>query len=583
MESPPLPSSPAPPGAHRDLTWAECRAISRVVYDEFSFQSIYALKQGNTAVQLEGKRGEEAVQKARARVAQSKGMVSFLLFMVISAGMLALTSTGYNALSSANGLQIPPAEFTTSVIAGELLIIFSLLWMVGLQIAPTLLGSRVFPLMATLPLSRRDMERVGLLIYAKIFDAPALTAILYLPIALAIVTRDPLAGLLVVPGVVATVLIACAVSLITARFFLVRVSGSRGGTRTAILVRWLYLLAWSIPSLAITAFVSFSVEILSSLTQWEQTNPHAFQALLLLYPFPFAYLPAVAVYPSFGSFFAVTQDPLLAGFLAGYIALAVVSASWLRTAPIDMALLQPRSSRDTKEGSSDLRVTTPAGAILRKDMRIASRTPGLAFLILLPLLDAFILGLSTVVASPSPKAAEAFAFAAVAVAAMLATFFGPAFFATEVMGFSFTRTLPIPRRTLLFGKAALIFIIYVCASVLVMALVAAKLSQPIPFALFAAIELPGVLAAAFLELGVLFHRAERTGIPVATLYSGAWWATLIVVPGLIVAGLPLLVYYLGGRIYDIAFAIPGMAVTALGLFAITASWAIWGHQGNPGA
>lgn len=564
------PGAPLPSSTPRDLGWAGCRRVARVVYDEFSFQSIYALKQGNTSVLLEGKRGEEAVEKARTRVAQSKGMVAFLIFMVIGAGMLALTNTAFQYL----GDGLPISDYTTSVIAGELLLIFSLLWMTGLQVAPTLLGSRVFPLLATLPLSRRDMQRVGLLVFARIFDAPALTAIVFLPIALALVTGSALAGVVIAFGTFVTVVLACAVSLVTARFFLVRVSGAQGGSRGSLVLRWVYLLVWSLPSLAITAFVAFSVQILNGLSVWETQNPGAFEALLLVYPFPFAYLSALMKYPDL-NVYGTLLSPLFWAVTVGYVLLAVLAARWLRTAPVDMALLTPHSSRNLEESSSVLRISSPAGAILAKDVRIASRTPGYAFLILLPLLDAFILGLSTYFSSPNPAYADHFAFAAITVAALLATFFGPAFFATEVMGFSFTRTLPIPRRTLLFGKAALIFLIYLAAAVLVGVLVAARISAPIPFTLFAAAELPGVLAAAFLELGVLFHKAEKSGIPITNLYSGAWWATLVVIPGLLVAGAPLLVYYAIGKVYDTAVAVPSMGLTALVLFAVTASWAIW--------
>ena len=572
--TPPEPHTLPPGGAPSlpvGLTWGQCWRVAGIVYDEFTFQSIYALKQGNTSVLLEGKRGEDAVKKARTRVAQSKGMVAFLLFMVIVGGAFALSSTIFRIL----GQGLPLGDYTISVISGELLLIFSLLWMTGLQVAPTLLGSRVFPLLATLPLTRRDMQRIGLLVFARIFDAPALTALIFFPLAVGWVTGSAAGALVLAVGTLVTVVLACTVSLVTARFFLVRVSGARGGRRGSILVRWVYLLIWSLPSIAITAFVSFSTEILSGLSYWESQNPSAFRLLLLAYPFPFSYLASVVVYPSL-SVYGSLGDPVFWTVTAGYLLLAAVCARWLRTAPLEMALLSPRSSRQFEEVTTELRTSSPAGAILHKDMRIASRTPGYAFLILLPLLDAFILGLSTNVSQPSPAAADSFAFAAVIVAALLATFFGPAFFATEVMGYSFTRTLPITRRTLLFGKAALILMIYVSASVLVMALVAARISAPLPFALFAAAELPGVLAAAFLELGVLFHKAEEKGIPITNLYSGAWWAMLVTAPGMLVAGLPLLVYYFGERIYDIAVALPSMALTATVLLLVTASWAIWG-------
>ncbi len=560
--------TPLPPP--RPLGWRGAFRVSKVVYDEFSFQSIYALKQGNTSAPLQERRGGDPTEKARRRVAQSKGMVAFLLFMVISVGAIGLRA------QSALGLALTPVDYATSVIAGELLLIFSLLWMTGLQVAPTLLGSRVFPLLSTLPLSKKDMERVGFIVFLRIFDAPAIMAAIYLPLAVAVVTGSALAGLVLIPGTLVTVVLSCAISLVTARFFIVRVSGAEGGTPGSLALRWVYLLVWSLPSLAITAFVAFSLQILDLMSFWESANPGAFRTLLLVYPFPFAYLASIALYPNLDAYHLLT-DPVLWGTIALYIVVALGSLRWLRRAPVDLSLAAPRSTRSAHLRGTDLHVGRPSLAILHKDLRIASRTPGYAFLIILPLLDAFILGLSTVIENPAPAAAERFAIAAVTVAALLATFFGPAFFATEVLGFSFTRTLPIPRRTLLLGKASLILIIYVLAALLVMGLVAGRVGDPLPFILFAAAELPAVMAAAFFELGVLFHRAEKTGIPVTNLYSGAWWATLVVLPGLAVAGAPLVLYELGQN-YDRALAVPSMAVTALLLLGATAAWALWGGR-----
>ncbi|MCL4324180.1 MAG: hypothetical protein M1144_01780, partial [Candidatus Thermoplasmatota archaeon] len=73
-------------------------------------------------------------------------------------------------------------------------------------------------------------------------------------------------------------------------------------------------------------------------------------------------------------------------------------------------------------------------------------------------------------------------------------------------------------------------------------LVSSKVHNFPSFVLFALLELPAVVAAALLEIGVLLERAKRTGVPMASLYSGAWWTTLVVLPGLLVSAAPLAVY-----------------------------------------
>ena len=69
--------------------------------------------------------------------------------------------------------------------------------------------------------------------------------------------------------------------------------------------------------------------------------------------------------------------------------------------------------------------------------------------------------------------------------------------------------------------------------------------------------------------------AEKTGIPISSLYSGAWWATIVVIPGLIVAGLPLLVYTIIAEGSFGAYCLPAMAATALIMLGGTAMAVLW--------
>jgi hypothetical protein len=365
----------------------EAWALTRVIYQEFSFQSIYALKQGNVLDPSSSQEPLRAVRKARSRVAQSKLMVSLLLLFIIVAGAFALTRGG------AFGIHLAPVDYATSVIAGQLLLLFSLLWMTGLQIAPTLSNSRIFNLIATLPVPERQNRRVATFLLLRVFDAPALTALLFLPLSDALATGSLPVGLLVLPGTLLTVVLAAAVALSTASCFVSQVSGSRGGPRGTSALRWIYLLLWSLPSLAITGFVSFSSQILNTLGLWEVNNPLAFQSILLVFPFPFGYLPAQDAFPGQDPFHLLDGLPFWLA-VAAYAALGVLAARWLFTAPMTVSLRQPKSSRGETGTFPPLRRSSPTGAILQKDLLVASRTPGYAFLILLPLLDAFVLGLA---------------------------------------------------------------------------------------------------------------------------------------------------------------------------------------------
>ncbi|HUJ78499.1 MAG TPA: hypothetical protein VLX64_05765, partial [Thermoplasmata archaeon] len=69
-----------------------------------------------------------------------------------------------------------------------------------------------------------------------------------------------------------------------------------------------------------------------------------------------------------------------------------------------------------------------------------------------------------------------------------------------------------------------------------------RVFAPVTFLAFIAGEAPAVAAAGLFEFGVLLARARRRGLPLVNLFSGAWWATGVAVPGVIIAGAPLALF-----------------------------------------
>lgn len=502
--------------------------------------------------------------------------MSLLIVLLIGGSMISLTSIVERLftppLGSPGGIPLPLYDGT--VVAGLLLLELSFLWMVGLQSLPTYLGSQMLPVLETLPISEKKLDRIALLILLRLFDAPALTALVLTPIALGIAFGSWLTGLLVIPGVVLVVVFAIGLSLRTGRFFVEHVQGSRGGIRESVL-RWMYLLLWAVPAFGIYGFVSFGFQIMGGLAYLGRVAPGNLGNLLLVFPFPLGMLPVFGL-KGLAAFSNLPGGDalLLSVAAAGYSAIALGVAWWLRTAPRALSRLSPEVQLPDERREAQLRPVGPPAAILLKDLRTASRTPGYAFVVLLPLIDAVVIGLSSYIGAPHPRSAFDLAAAAVSTTAILATFFGPAFFATEVMGYSYTRTLPLTNRSMLFGKSSLIVLIYIVASAIVVSLTVLRLLDVWLFAAFVIAELPGLVAAAFLEIGLLFRRAQASGVPVSLMSSGAWWATTVVLPGIAIAGLPITVFailwYSGVSPLHSFLWMGGLALAELVLFSFFA-------------
>jgi len=188
------------------------------------------------------------------------------------------------------------------------------------------------------------------------------------------------------------------------------------------------------------------------------------------------------------------------------------------------------------------------------------------------------IGLWSFLGQPTPGNVLTVGAAAVGSSALLATFFAPAFFAIEVFGFAYTRSLPLPREDLLTGKIALVLAIYLASSSIVLGLTAAAIPTVYvvtSFAFFALAELPAILAAALLEFTILFRRAATTGLPITSLYAGAGWVLAVSIPGLFLAGAPLVSFeYLRNGAHLGFGLLPVMAAIALLELAVVAPAAL---------
>ncbi len=547
------------------MGWRDAWRLSEAPYTEIAFQAIYALRQGNLPSSTPE---DELASKARRRVTQSKLMVSFVLGLVGIGTILFLSPRVEMAL----GGGLPRGLYIAGVLDGVLVLELALVWWTGLQILPTFLGSSSLTLLETMPVDERTLDRVAAVLVFRLFDAPALTCLIVTPIVVGWALSSPLAGFAMFLGVVAVVSVAIALALLTGRFFVRRIQGARGGGNQS-LVRWSYLLLWAIPAFAMYGFVTFSGQYFALVQQlWYYGPAPAFTAFVLSFPFPFALLSASA--PTLhGAAPTTTVDPLFGLFgAAAYLEGVGVLLLWLVQAPRRLVRSTPEAGGSARVGDLKLFPSSASVAILVKDLRTASRTPGYAFLILLPLLDAVAIGFWTVV-NPTNGNTFNLGIAAVTTAALLATFFGPAFFAIEVMGYSYARTLPLPDRTVLIGKVLMVAIIYTIASGLVLGLTLIRFFDPWLFLAFILAEFPAVVAASFLELGLLFREARRRGLPIVNLYSGAWIATLVAIPGVIVAAIPLGVFELL-RAGSPLVTFPSMGALALLELGVAALFAI---------
>ncbi len=556
------------------MGWREAWRISGVALTELSLQAIYAFRQGNLPPA-----GPPRLLAARARrrVIQSKILVAGVLGLVAAGASLLLGISARIVATPFFGVLVSPAVFETGVLTGLLAIEVAFLWWTGLQVIPTLLASGVLPVLEPLPIDDRTLARVAGLLYLRLFDLPAAMVLVATPLFVAATLGAP-AGVAIVPGVIAAVGFALALALVTGRFFVRRVQGSRGGGGRTF-VRWTYLVLWVLPAFAMFGFVVAAPGFLALVARTVGTGPSLSGDLLVsAFPIPFAVLPAIVTDGPRAFGLDTVGAGVLSAAVAGYLALAVWSIVWLMASVRRLGVAPAMAPAPAPVARFALAPRGPARAVLTKDLRVASRMPGYAFLVIFPILEAVAIGLFTFLTGPGSTATFGLALAAVSTAALLATFFGPAFFAIEVIAYSYGRTLPLSDRSVLLGKVALVAAIYLVASGIVLGLTLVRVFAPGVFLAFALAELPAVLAASLLELGILFRRARTKGLPIVNLYSGGWYAVLVAVPGLVTAGLPLVAFRLVAGSPETAVFVMGLV--ALGELALAAPFALGVRPGR---
>jgi predicted permease len=534
---------------------AKAWAVASTAYGELGFQAIYAMRLGNLPPELDPKKLQ---RRSRRLVLESKIVVGILLVLMGLGGGFALTPTVQQYLAP----HATPGIYQVSLIAALLLLQLSFLWTTGIQVLPTLLGSRILATLETLPLPDRDLDWAGFFLFLRLFDIPAAAIIIGSPLGVGLALHSAPAALALVPGAVAVVVIALALALKTGSAFVRRVQGSPTGLGSSLL-RWLFLMLWAVPAFAIYGFLSFSPEYLRYVSALAVTDPTAATAFLAVFPFPLALYPVLVAQGLAGSInVGIPTSGLVPLIVLGmfYLGLIYLLGVWLLRAPRRLAHSNPEGRTYRRPGPATLETQNPIGAMVLKDLRIASRVPAFAFIVLLPIIDAFVLGLSTYIGTPSSASIFNLGVAAVAFAAGLATIFGPAFFATEVLGYSYTRTLPLRARTLIAGKVMLVLLVYVLASTVVLAFTLARVFTPGVIVIFVLAELPALTAAALLEFGVLYRVSERRGLPITNLYTGAWWAMIVAIPGVIVAALPIAAFHL--------IAAPATGLTLMALASV---------------
>jgi len=321
------------------------------------------------------------------------------------------------------------------------------------------------------------------------------------------------------------------------------------------------MLVWILPTFAAYFVVNFAREIVQFFAYLTQGFSSLSHVLVLIYPFSYGFL------VSYASFFHAVDVATLGLSIASsiaYVLAAYYCLKWVTQTIREIG--GGGATKGVREAVKDtiIRPQIPWIGVIRKDLRVASRAPSFASLFLLPVVQ------TAVLAATFSSFGEIGLNAALGILigiSMITLLLPPTLLSIEGLASAYTRHLPLQKRTLITAKTLLTTVTYVF-SLIVLSIVSLAIGKKFSTILvFGMIHGFSVAAAIMLELTILMRKFWKEGFSVGNIYSRISSYILILIPGYIVAGIPI-------AFALIAFILAPNLVLPIFLVAATTEFAI---------
>jgi predicted permease len=476
----------------RRIGWREAWGIAGRIAFEVQFRSAMAMSAGSMTRTI-----QKQIDRARSNARFNKFTVSFFLGMLAVIFGVIVWGTLSGAFGTPSEYQWITVAFTVSIFC---LMGFSFLIFWGIMVSTSFISTNAASIGHYLPVSRADTGKLALLAYIRLFDSQMISLIVFFPLAYGVViylifgsTVPAILGTLAcLVAFLITVGMAIAVMLILALYFYTRIQ-TAGGSRLNNIIRLLFIVLWVA---AIMGF-SLSFQLLNIIIPLLESISIQLAPLwyILFFGYPFSMGTFVVLATGIPGTPPFWIDLLVVILYGG---LAILGVRWARN------FLQGVGTGNIAVASSgvarpvSLKVSRVGVALLRKDIRIATRTPGQAIMFFLPILTMIPVLLQFTFELSVVHVSDVLIF--IVIPTVMLGFFSIFFLSVEARGMAYTMTLPLPTERILRAKAHLITLVSLIIPVLVLAFAFIKpFTNPVSF-LIAFSMVPAVYVSAYISL-----------------------------------------------------------------------------------
>jgi len=455
---------------------SELWKLSQYFYKELAFLSLLDMRRPNSS--------EEAIKKVLSNSLLSMQINKIFLSLVfIAAEMFAV-------------MQHTVLSYTSVFIL--ITFMFALFFLQSV----TYFFKVNFDILATLPLTKKEQNIVKSFTFLRIFDIPLVITAISFPL---------LAGLVsvwsIVPAFIGTVLseiFAIAMVLYLSKIFYKKLATPSSGWNAAL--RFVFIIIWGLAFFVLYAVMMWLPIIYLKIEHFESVVEHYNLVLRALFPFDIAYM---MLYPE--------PISILSSML--FLSLAI----WLAK-----RIIRDIGAKINIEYERAVEIkihpSTPLVGILKKDLKITTRTPGLAMLLILPGLEGLLL-----------MGMHIHESALLSVVITFVLIYLYSLFGFENM--SLLRSLPISKKFLFLEKTAMAYIVF--ASTLAIINVYGIFTMHIVNPLWQALLGISMAAASIVVLAVGDKLGIRTNVAMSALGF-----LLLVVIGNAIALAPIIEYIL---------------------------------------
>ena len=516
---------------------SELWRISRTIYKETSFQSIFSLRSGGLLPQRTNSDIKRLVRNAELNTMISKIIMSVFITVF---GIMVFFPFG---LRSSN-LQVSEEMTVVGTVSAFLAVLMFLIVIMGLQVSTSFFSSKAVDFLSTLPLAKRDVSTVALLCFLRIFDMPLLLAVAGFPVAYVFFRGSVLGGLAALLSIGVTEVFALALTTGLAKFFYARIAGSSGRSKWKAFLRLVLMLVWILPSFGAYIVINFWMEIIQFFASFTQTVFALSYVIVVLYPFSYGFL------VSYGTF--------IRGFSYTSLAFAVVSSLSYSVFAVYLVKWVGGTIRSigaggvftvSKEMVKDtlIQPLSPWLGIIRKDLRIASRAPSYASIFLLPAIQTVILVFSF---SWSGELGLTGTLGFLTGMSFMTVLIPPTLFSIEGLASAYTRSLPLQKRTLILSKTFLATLTYILS--LLVIFITTSLLQKNSFLIltFGAVHILAVASANMLEILLLTEKFWKEGFALGNIFARLSTYILILIPGMILIFMPIFAAIVAALLYQ---------------------------------